>query len=171
MNEEWKIIEECPNYSVSNLGRVRNDITGKIRKPTKCGGYNGNGGVYLCVGLSGSLNGQKLFTIHRLVATAFIPNPDQKTDVNHIDGDKFNNVVSNLEWVSHKQNMDHAREVLHRKIMPPKKVVRVEDGQVFNDIHEAAKACGLKSFTSISHCLIGGRYRKTAAGYHWKYSE
>lgn len=172
MNEEWKIIEDYPNYSVSNLGRVRNDKTGRILTAHKRGRRNT---YYLYVNLfQGKIIGR---LIHRLVAEAFIPNPEQKSEVNHIDGNTFNNAVDNLEWVSHSENILHAYRVLNREMgskaaaVNSKKIVRVEDGQVFNSIQEASHACGLKSLTSISHCLIGGRYRKTAGGYHWKYYE
>ncbi len=53
---------------------------------------------------------RKVFQVHRLVAITYIPNPENKPDVNHIDGDTFNNHVCNLEWVTKKENMEHARK-------------------------------------------------------------
>lgn len=86
-------------YSVSNFGRVRNDTTGKIRKLTFR--------IYVGVGLESS-KGRKNCLVHRLVAIHFIPNPDNLPEVNHIDGNKENNHVSNLEWVSTSDNQKHA---------------------------------------------------------------
>lgn len=86
-------------YEVSSHGRVSN-----YRKVMKF--YKINSG-YLCVKLT---NGEaiKAFLVHRLVAAAFLPNPENKPEVNHIDGDKTNNHVSNLEWVTSAENKQHA---------------------------------------------------------------
>jgi hypothetical protein len=97
--EIWKKIEGFENYSVSNEGRVKND---KIFLKLS---YNKRG--YSQVVLWNK-NKNKIQTIHRLVAQAFIPNPDNKPEVNHIDYNKTNNHVSNLEWATKKENEDHA---------------------------------------------------------------
>lgn len=109
MQEEWKVINEYPGYSVSNLGKVRNDKTGRILKLQPHGDFK-----YLYVYLSqGKRIGRR---VHRLVAQAFIPNPDSKPEVNHIDGCGFNNCSSNLEWTTRSENMIHAYTVLHPDI-------------------------------------------------------
>ena len=101
MIEVWNTIKECKRYSVSNLGRVRNEHTGRILKPRN------NGSGYMKVILCDS--GVRINrNIHRLVAITFIPNPESKRCVNHIDGDKSNNCVTNLEWVTHSENNYHA---------------------------------------------------------------
>lgn len=172
MSEEWKTIPDYPNYSVSNFGRVRNDMTGKMLKP-RIKDYEHN--QYAQVVLYQGKIPHKNFQIHRLVATAFIPNLENKPEVNHIDGNGLNNVVSNLEWVTGSENVSHAYRVLNRKMgfgnaySRSKKVIRVEDGLVFNSITEAAQACGFKNPNSISKHLKG-RYL-TACGYHWKYCD
>ena len=171
MQEEWKKIEYFPNYSVSNLGRVRNDKTGKFLKPHKAGKEKNQ---YFYTSLVQEVCGtQKTFLIHRLVAFAFIPNPDNKPEVNHIDGNHFNNTVDNLEWVTERENRLHAYRVLNLDMgfghSLPKKVLRVEDGQVFDSVRNAAYACGLKDGSNISRCLSGKRQK--AGGYHWKYYE
>ena len=173
MTEEWKVIDERPGYSVSNLGKVRNDKTGKILTPQLHKASKGDN--YLFVNLSkGKVIGR---AVHRLVAIAFIPNPDNKPEVNHIDGNHCNNAVNNLEWVTSQENTLHAYRVLNRRMgkiaseVNIKKIVRIEDGKVFNSLIEAAKACGLKGTSGISHCLRGNKWRHTAGGYHWRYYE
>ena len=171
MVEEWKKIEGYSNYSVSSLGRVRNDKTGKMLKPGMCGGFRS----YLQVGLyRGSHASRKCAPIHRLVAEAFIPNPENKPEVNHLNGDGFNNCVNNLEWIDHKDNLIHAYKVLNKKVAIgepfAKQIIRIEDGRVFNSITEAAQTCGTHP-TGISQCLNGRPHRHTAGGYHWRYAD
>ena len=92
---EWIVIEEHQNYSVNNLGDIKNNKTEKIlKKQTDRGGYNS-----VLFGLRGKRVG-----VHRLVAKAFIPNPDNLPCVDHIDRCKTNNEVSNLRWISHSNN-------------------------------------------------------------------
>lgn len=97
--EIWKKILEYEGlYEVSNTGKVR-DLKGNI-KPM----YKNNKG-YLCLSLY--YNGKTYHpTIHRLVAKAFIPNPDNYSQINHIDCDKDNNIVDNLEWCNQRYNYD-----------------------------------------------------------------
>ena len=99
--EKFKQIKDYDNYSVSNYGKICNDKTGRILKPQKLRGG------YLFVSLC--KNGiKKSHTIHRLVALAFTPNPENKRTVNHIDGCKINNFVHNLEWATDKENIHHS---------------------------------------------------------------
>ena len=101
MNEIWKDIEEYEGlYQVSNLGRVKRVNTNRILSSD----INSQG--YLRVKLSkNSTKSNK--RIHRLVAQAFIPNPENKPQVNHIDEDKINKLVSNLNWMTAKENNNH----------------------------------------------------------------
>jgi hypothetical protein len=100
--EQWKIIEEAPKYSISTLGRIKTNKTGRIRS-IKCPSK-----LYTYVNLYVSKNKMKSFRVHRLVAKAFIPNPNKYEYVNHIDGIKKNNEVSNLEWCTASYNTLHA---------------------------------------------------------------
>lgn len=102
-NEEWRTCPYNSNYEVSNIGRVRNKRRGNIisQRVNRCG-Y-----ATVTLGEPGFAHG-KTKRVHRLVAEAFIPNPNNKLEVNHIDGNKLNNVPTNLEWVTSKENMNHA---------------------------------------------------------------
>ena len=103
-NEEWKTISENERYSVSDKGRVRNNETGHILK----GVLLPKG--YVKVNLHNVDGSRKNKLIHRLVATAFIENPEQKPEVNHKNGIKNDNRVENLEWVTGEENRKHAYE-------------------------------------------------------------
>lgn len=101
MKEIWK--DYIYNYQISNFGRVRNKVTNKILKQNKTGkGYLG------CVVSLGKRHCYKLIKIHRAVAECFIPNPNNYPVVNHIDGNKENNLYSNLEWCTYKDNNLHS---------------------------------------------------------------
>lgn len=101
--EQWKVVKGFENYLVSSLGNVKT-INGKLKKVVYDSKNN-----YGYVELWKNNKGKK-FRIHRLVAETFIPNTLGKEQVNHIDGDKKNNCVSNLEWVTPKENIRHAIE-------------------------------------------------------------
>jgi len=100
--EIWKDIPGYSNdYQISNLGNIKNK-EGLILKQ-KINKYRGD---YKLVILWKYSN--KMLSVHRLVAKTFIPNPLNKPEVNHIDGDKTNNRIENLEWVTHQENIQHA---------------------------------------------------------------
>ena len=94
--EEYRIIKGYENYSISNLGNVRNNTTNTIIVYNKTH-------KYIRVGLSNDKKSTK-FYLHRLLASAFIPNPDQKECVDHRDNDVNNNTVSNLRWATKQEN-------------------------------------------------------------------
>jgi hypothetical protein len=107
--EIWKDIEGHSKYEVSSLGRIRRlyKIGYKFRKPVIQFGY---------VNVTFSLmEGRfKKYQVHRLVAIAFLENKENKLCVNHIDGNKSNNNVNNLEWCTHSENEQHSFDVLKK---------------------------------------------------------
>lgn len=160
--EVWKDIEGYEGlYQISNQGRVmaRN---GKIRaiqiNKRRCGYYEVN--LY-------KNNNEKRFKVHRLVAQAFIPNPQGKPQVNHIDGDKSNNRASNLEWVTDKENKAHAwRNGLATANHKKKSIICNETGEVFESVQQCSEKMGLDR-RSIFRQLKGER--KTVGGYTFQY--
>jgi hypothetical protein len=100
--EEFRIIENFNNYSVSNYGNVRNDLTGRLLKPQI--GSHGYPSVVLRYN-----NISKQFLIHRLVAIHFLENPDNKNYVDHIDGNKYFSRIENLRWATLSENQHNRR--------------------------------------------------------------
>jgi len=95
--EEWKPIEDYDNYEISNLGNVRNKKRNKLLTPII------NNKNYYQLNLCKN-NKRKNFQLHRLIAIAFIPNPNNLPITDHIDKNSLNNSIDNLRWVSHSQN-------------------------------------------------------------------
>lgn len=104
--EVWAFHPECEYIAVSNFGQVRNIITGTIYKNL----YNSNG--YCMVNVH-TFYGRRCKMVHRLVCETFLPYLGAETanfETNHIDGNKTNNCLTNLEWLTRQENLDHARE-------------------------------------------------------------
>ena len=160
--EIWRKINGFPNYEVSNLGNVRNKKTGRVLRPSKDGcGYSQ---VILCKDGKGNQ-----FKVHRLVATAFIPNPKNKKEVNHIDGNKSNNYVDNLEWNTHSENQQHSIKTgLRTKSGLPKQKCRcIETNQEFESLLSASKyfSCDHGSIRNSIHTghKVKGKYHFESA--------
>ena len=153
-------------YQVSDLGRVRSlnyNRTGKIKTLRLCIGKTG----YLIVNLC--KNGtNKVHKVHRLVADNWIENPlPEKWDqVNHIDEDKFNNRVENLEWCNNAYNCNYGtrNERMAEKLSKP--VICVETGVVYKSTMEVQRELNYSS-SFVSRCCRGEQ--NTAYCYHWKY--
>lgn len=102
-------IKDYPNYEISNLGNVKSLFFGRTNKPKKLKSLKLKNG-YLAVGLIND-SGKKTTLIHRIVAETFLENNLNKRCVNHIDGNKENNIVTNLEWNTHLENNRHAIKI------------------------------------------------------------
>ena len=181
--EIWKDIPSFEGvYQISNFGNVRslNYGRGNVAR-VLAPGKSLNG--YLFVYLWGS-NKSKRYSVHRLVAMAFIDNPNCKPEVNHINGNPLDNRSCNLEWVTNSENKVHSYRVLNRVVKPPmlnkygrlhnrsKAVEQIDKtGHVVNNFgsaREAGRMTGIY-FTSIIKCCIGKV--KSAGGFIWKYKE
>ena len=166
MKEIWKDINGYEGlYQVSNLGRVKRITTGRVLKPLN----HANG--YLMVKLSkNSIVYTK--TVHRLVAEAFIPNPEHKSEINHIDENKTNNNVSNLEWMTRKENINHGTrtERMSKTQSIPIIAINIKTGESkeFYGARECARQLGLTHGNITS--VLKGRYKQTG-GYTFKYKE
>ena len=169
--ESWEKYPDNQNYIVSSTGRVRREHSTEDKIPRERNGY-------LSVDLY-SDGERKTKRVHRLVAETFLPNPDNKPEVNHIDGNKYNNDVSNLEWVSAKENCRHAWD---NGLMKPSYGMRgkknpnagrkskpiriVETGEIFEDLKSCEAAID-GSNKHINDCLRGRQ--RTHRGYHFEY--
>lgn len=148
------------DYMVSDKGEIKSVKTGVVMKPY----VNGDG--YHSVTLKGKNGKRKTFKVHRLVAQAFIPNPENKPTVHHIDQNKLNNAVENLEWKTYKEQ---SNVHFHRKLTSiPVNQYSLEGEfiQSWPSQQAAAKVLEIPR-TNINKCCQGKR--ESAGGYRWKY--
>ena len=179
MTEQWKTIKDYKYFEVSNLGRVREKLTKKIIVQWDNG--NGYQKVAVPTNIVAKANNQnklnvyynehgkrlkiKTEYVHRLVALAFIPNPENKPEVDHIDTDRANNFVDNLRWVTESENSLNSITVAKKRNCSQCKAVKcIETGIIYRSTQEIYRQFGKKG---IRDYLIGKS--KTYCGYHWEY--
>lgn len=155
--EIFKVISEYPLYSVSTNGRIMKNASHKIMKASRM--RNG----YMQINLFTNDGRRKKELVHRLVAMTFIPNDKKLPAVNHIDRVRDNNHVTNLEWVTHKENV--AKSSAPKKI----KVKHLKSGEVaeFDSIREACDRLSL-THSNVSACLNISR-QQTHRGYVFEF--
>lgn len=169
--ELWKKVSSNSNYLVSNTGKVRRCGSDEDHSTKNTKGY-------LTIDLYS--NGKRSTKrVHRLVAEEFVPNPDNKPEVNHIDGNKHNNNASNLEWVSKQENCRHAWD--NGLVKPSygmlgksnpnsgrkgKPIRIIETGEIFDTLKDCEEAIDGNN-RHINDCLRGRQ--KTHRGYHFEY--
>lgn len=175
----WVKVSGYSNYSVSDSGEVRNDATGKVKRPT----LNKRNG-YLVVDLYEG-NVRKKAPVHRLVAEAFIPNPEGKPTVDHIDGCRTHNDAENLRWATYSENnsrfetvgtrseriaMFHYVEQRKKRGGGHERWLAVDEAMNFSSISEAAAHFGV-SVGNISQMLKHGAIgrRGKMRGYRFEY--
>ena len=159
--ENVRKIPNFPNYSVDSNGNVFN-AKGKLLKP-----FESNNG-YLRVSLCNAKEKHKCFSIHRLVANAFIPNPNSFTQVNHINQNKKDNRMENLEWTTPLNNLLHSNVIDKASIAKYTPVHCDTTGEDFNSIKEAEEKYDV-CHSNIVACCAGRR--KTAGKMKWSYIE
>lgn len=173
-DEMWRAVDGYKGlYEISSTGQVRslkrNTTSGKMLSPAKT--IDG-----LSVHLRDS-GRDRTYTIHRLVAEAFIPNPENKKTVNHKDGNRWNNNMNNLEWATQSENIQHSHDNLPRDFQAYGEnhnnslTVSQYDKNgrlwgVYGSVNEAGRQNNIE-FTNIAKCARGER--ATAGGYVWKY--
>lgn len=184
--EIWKDIQNYENiYQVSNLGRVRS-LDRKVKTGIKHNEYkiakgkilkfNQKRNGYLTVDLS--KNGKvKTISVHRLVALTFIPNNENKEEINHINSKKYDNRVQNLEWCTDRENKDHAK--LNKLYYNPnRKQVRCKQtNKIFESSYNAGEWLNNNKFKNSKNTItIANKIRmccngkqKVAYGYTWEF--
>lgn len=179
--EVWRDIDGFDGYQVSNLGNVRSlnyNGTGntQVLKPS----LSGRNRTYLSINMQVA---DKVIrrNIHRLVAMAFIPNPDNLPEVNHIDEDGTNNKINNLEWCNRKYNLNYGNRT--QKFIDSKSIPILQlnlDGTLVKEWKSQVEICNQLKIDSgsLSHCLHGYRIKKgkkypvySYHGYKWRYKE
>ena len=170
LQEEWRDIPQLINYEVSNLGNIRHKRNKNNLKTIK----KDTGYLQIRIRVDGK---NRTFKIHRLVASSFVPNPDNKPFVNHIDNDRTNNNASNLEWCTPKENYDWCAKQGRNTVSlenlifkSPKAVIgtNVTTGEtIYLNSMSDGKNFGFNQ-QNISACCAGKE--KTHHGYTWRYA-
>jgi hypothetical protein len=158
-DEVWKVVSDNSNYSVSNFGRVMRTKNG-IKRILK-----------ILINTSGYANTTKLRLIHRWVAKCFIPNPLNKLCVNHLDGNKLNNHVSNLEWCTTKENIHHA---LRTGLKKQKKIYQIDVKtntiiKEWEGSYQIQKELNVDAYILLQALRL--KHKVVCLGFKWQYKD
>lgn len=183
--EQWKDIQGYDGlFQISNLGNVKRkqktyfcgNNTKRVLEERLIIGEQVKG--YRRVALWNNKKYKRVF-VHRLVAQAFIPNPDDKPEIDHVDGNPLNNKVDNLRWCNHTENLNNPITLKRKSIAAKgnhmtgrfgalhhnsKKVKCIETNSVYGGIAEAERITGIRHISNVCRGV-----RQTAGGYHWQY--
>lgn len=165
--EIWKTYDLDNRFLLSNFGNI-------MKNNTKYNPSKNIGGLTFQVKIN---NFYKNKSVHREIAKIFIENPENKPQVNHIDGNRFNNHIKNLEWCTNSENVKHSHDKLKRTFSAygenhanSKTVSQYSKDNIliniYGSVNEAGRQLGIQ-FTNIAKCARGER--KTAGGFVWKY--
>ena len=154
-------------YAITSDGRVWSYYLNDFRKLQ----IDKKGYAYVTLCLLGTRN-KKRIAVHRLVAQAFIPNPNNFQEINHKDENKLNNRVENLEWCNREYNIHYGTaqersKITQQNTSPKRKAIRcIETGKIYQSGMEVKRELGIDN-GSISKVCNGKK--KTAGGYHWEF--
>lgn len=157
--KQWKPHKKYTKYEISNDGKIKNSKTGRILKTS----VNKQGYEQVCIHHNGK---QYTKNIHRLIAETFYDyDKYDELEVNHIDGNKLNNRIENLEWCTRKENVDHAFRK-HLRVPSRRIKIRViETGEEYESIRECARTIGVDQ--SMICAYLNGK-TKSCKGYHFE---
>lgn len=165
--KEWREISFAPGYYVSSHGEV---LSRKRRVPVLLkGSLDRYGYVKIVLQIDGRANH---FTMHRLVAMTFLEAPEGKSQVNHLNGEKTDNRVENLEWSTAKENISHAEKAglrdSNKKCIAQIDPLSLEVVAVHKSLADAARSVSASTSSSISKSIRENQYCK---GFLWSYAE
>lgn len=175
--EEWREVDNLNKYKISNLGRIKSKArivrcntgvleTKEIILKNQTRGKRGF--EYNCVRLTDNKGYTKTYSVHRLVAEAFIPNPENKPTVDHINRDRLDNRVENLRWATYiEQQLNKKATGLKKKI---KSIDKEGNETYYSSIREASNALNIDEGT-ISKVISDKYINKTAGGFKFESSE
>lgn len=161
MQEIWKDIEGFDGYQVSNLGNIKS--LKKPNHPIIMKQYEHRG--YRLVHITASDGTRKVCQVHRLVLKTFNPCDNMDNlEVNHIDENKANNCLDNLEWMTHKNNVNHGTGHNRAIELQKDQILCVETGIIYNSMREASELTNTNYGNLSTACKTG----RMCNGYHWK---
>ena len=167
--EIWKDVPDFKGYKVSNLGRVKSlnyKGTGKERILNQTMNKSGYMHVPLCKG-----GKPKCCRVHRLVAMAFVPNPNHLPEVNHIDEDKTNNRADNLEWCDRLYNTRYGTGIQRARAQLAKPVEQLTMDGVFVRRWESTREAERNGYNSSAICACCKGKKRSYKGFRWEYAE